>query len=642
MKNSFIKTRVLSLLLAVLVLGSMALPVAAAEEALPEAESTVAESLPDEEAPNTEAEAEAAPMAIGGEALALFVQGTTQEQASQAVGAWGAGIAEAFFTEAGRLAAIVQLPAGMDEDAGVLALAALPEVEAAQPNFAWQRGPEPGMAAEPPTQAALQTDEAPATLSNDTHVATQWYLDMIDVATAWQVADAVQNEKVRVAVIDGGVDWTHPDIAANLNRSLSADFSTGKKKALSRSDDHGTQMAGIIGAQSNNGAYFAGIASGSQNTAVELISLDVFGAKGQASTYALLLAINDAVAKKAAVVNLSLGSYGKKDTVAQAVMADAVAAGTVLVASAGNDATNAPTWPSDYNGVIGVIALDYTGAKANYSNYNASKFIAAPGGGAFPGYDDYTGYMWNIGKMSKGGTLGSTGTSPAAAVVSGVVALMKYVNPWLSPAQVRDILAQTATDLYTPGKDSQSGWGCVNAGAAVTLAAATPVQAQSITLNMKAKTLKKKGKTVKLKAAVLPEAAGIAVSWESSKPTVATVDENGKVTAKKKGTATITATTPNGKTAKCKVRVGGVPVSKVKLGQKKMTLQLGTYVKLAAEVSPANASNKKVAWATSNPLVATVNSKGKVTAITPGKAKITATTSDGGIKAVCTVTVKKG
>ncbi|MBQ8134948.1 MAG: Ig domain-containing protein, partial [Clostridia bacterium] len=150
-----------------------------------------------------------------------------------------------------------------------------------------------------------------------------------------------------------------------------------------------------------------------------------------------------------------------------------------------------------------------------------------------------------------------------------------------------------------------------------------------------------KGKTATLKATVNPtkNVTSKKVTWSSSKKSVATVNSSGKITAKKVGTTTITVKTANGKTAKCKVTVKNLP-SKVKLNKTKATIESDGTVTLKATVSPSNVTSKKVTWTSSNKKVATVNSKGKVTAKKPGTVTITAKTVNGKT-AKCKVTVKK-
>ena len=173
----------------------------------------------------------------------------------------------------------------------------------------------------------------------------------------------------------------------------------------------------------------------------------------------------------------------------------------------------------------------------------------------------------------------------------------------------------------------------------------TPVQAaakkanDSITLNKTVYTLKK-GKTVKLKAVLNKSAKKKGVEWKSSNPKVASVSKNGKVTAKKNGKTTITARIKGTKVkARSQITVG-MPISKIKLNQKSVSLKTGQKFTLKTTVSPKKASNKKVAYESSNSKVATVDKKGVIRAVSVGTAKIRVMAADGsGKKASCTVTV---
>ena len=147
-----------------------------------------------------------------------------------------------------------------------------------------------------------------------------------------------------------------------------------------------------------------------------------------------------------------------------------------------------------------------------------------------------------------------------------------------------------------------------------------------------------------LTATVAPaDATNQKVTWKSDKPEIATVDANGKVTGVKAGEATITVTTEDGgKTATCKVTVSetSVAVTGVTLNKTALTLNIGASETLSATVAPADATNKKVTWKSSDAAVATVDTNGKVTAVKAGEATITVTTEDGGKTATCKVTVK--
>lgn len=165
-------------------------------------------------------------------------------------------------------------------------------------------------------------------------------------------------------------------------------------------------------------------------------------------------------------------------------------------------------------------------------------------------------------------------------------------------------------------------------------------KAQKVTLNHSEYTLKK-GKSVKLKATVTPKnAKNKKVTFSSSNQKVATVDSKGKVKAKKNGTTKITAKVKGTKLkATCKIMVGQ-PVSKVSVSPKAVTLTEGESAKLKTTISPKKASNKKVTYISSDESVATVNTKGQITANKAGTAKITVTAKDGSKKkAVVAVTV---
>ena len=172
------------------------------------------------------------------------------------------------------------------------------------------------------------------------------------------------------------------------------------------------------------------------------------------------------------------------------------------------------------------------------------------------------------------------------------------------------------------------------------------VPVQSVTLN-KAKESLLKGNTITLVATINPSnATNKGVTWSSSNSSVAKVDQNGKVTAVGKGTATITVTTKDGaKKATCTIIVTEeskpvvIPVTSVALNKTKESLLESKTTTLTATINPSNATNKGVTWSSSNKSVATVDQSGKVTAVGKGTATITVTTKDGSKKATCTITV---
>ena len=149
------------------------------------------------------------------------------------------------------------------------------------------------------------------------------------------------------------------------------------------------------------------------------------------------------------------------------------------------------------------------------------------------------------------------------------------------------------------------------------------------------------GNTEKLNATVLPDNADDkSVTWKSSDENIAAVDSEGTVTGVGVGSATITVTTVDGaKTASCAVTVNPVVVTDVTLDKTEVTVEEGKVMKLVATVLPDNATDKTVAWSTSNPDVATVDHNGIVKGVAAGTATVTVTTNDGGKTASCAVTV---
>lgn len=171
------------------------------------------------------------------------------------------------------------------------------------------------------------------------------------------------------------------------------------------------------------------------------------------------------------------------------------------------------------------------------------------------------------------------------------------------------------------------------------------IDATSVMLNKNSLTLQKDGSET-LSAVVQPEnATDSSVRWSSSDTAVATVDENGRVTAVGKGNAVISATTVDGGfTAQCTVTVSEdtpevIAVENVSLDQKTLTVDIGESAKLTATVKPDNAANKKVTWSSNDEDVASVDANGRVTAISRGTATITVRTEDGNFAAQCKVTV---
>ena len=264
---------------------------------------------------------------------------------------------------------------------------------------------------------------------------------------AWAAATRPDQQTV-VAVLDTGVDAGHPDLAGRVAPGLDATGTTG-----SAADDngHGTMVAGLAGATTGNDEGIAGIASG-----VRILPVKVLDAEGYGWDSDIAEGVDWAVAQGADVVNLSLAGFGTT-TVLRDAIADARAAGVVVVAAMGNSAGGVLTYPAAYDGVIGVGATDDSGDTTNYSQFNDTTDLVAPGHRLLSTYGDgrLQGYAY------------ASGTSFATALVSGAAALLRSTHPTWGPDQVADRLTTTAVDSGRRGWDEQDGWGVLDLGAAL-------------------------------------------------------------------------------------------------------------------------------------------------------------------------------
>lgn len=245
-----------------------------------------------------------------------------------------------------------------------------------------------------------------------------------------------------------------------------------------------------------------------------------------------------------------------------------------------------------------------------------------------------------------GGIRGSVTLDKTKAIVGkgATLTLTAAINPsnagdksliWVSSDEKVAAVDQNGTVTGV-----KAGTADITVKAANDKSAVCKVTVSSVTLNAKTVPLQVKKSTAALKAAVSAKGDSVA-SWKSSNTKIVKVDSKGKLTATSKtGKATVTVTTKSGAKASCTVQVqkGKVTTKSISLSSKKMTLLKGKSATLAVTRNPISAT-EKITWTSSNKKVATVSSKGKVTAKKAGTATITAKTSNGK-KATCKVTVK--
>jgi subtilisin family serine protease len=326
---------------------------------------------------------------------------------------------------------------------------------------------------------------AAETIPDDPHyTGHQWNLLRIRAPEAW---DITTGDDLTIAIIDTGVDMDHPDLMGKLWTNADEmpgngldDDGNGKVDDIhgwhfyhlcsgiecfpfednNPQDDngHGSHVAGIASAETNNGIGIAGISWGAKLMPVKV--LDEYG-EGWYSD--IIKGIVYAVDNGAHIVNLSLGGENDSQALAEAV-GYAHARGALLVAATGNDG-GAVLYPAAYEEVLAVGATDEGDRRPSFSNHGPEVDVAAPG------VDIYSTWPWRESYWSR------SGTSMATAHVAGLAALVWSVRPDYTNDQVREVIERSADDVNSathPGWDPYLGWGRINAHQA--LLNATPHQ----------------------------------------------------------------------------------------------------------------------------------------------------------------------
>jgi subtilisin family serine protease len=332
-------------------------------------------------------------------------------------------------------------------------------VASAQPNYVYalqqDRAKPDAAEAQTPVAAATAAEPAPSTAALPTAAPAtlrirqpQYIVGKLGLDDAHRLA---RGERVRVAVIDSGADASHPELQGVVAGSFDA---LGQEPAPHA---HGTAMAAAIAAQ----AQLQGVAPAARLLAARAFSGKAGPASASGTTFHILAAFDWAVAEGARVVNLSFA--GPQDRLLSRTLAAARTKGVVSIAAAGNGgARAAPLYPGADPNVIAVTATDADDrpfAQANSGSYVA---VAAPG-------------VDVLAAEPQGRYAFSSGTSIAAAHVSGLVALILEKRPDLDIDGVRKLLMDSSVDLGARGRDPVFGAGRVDAPAA--LARAVPVTA---------------------------------------------------------------------------------------------------------------------------------------------------------------------
>ena len=303
----------------------------------------------------------------------------------------------------------------------------------------------------------------PIAAPNDPRYAEQWSLSNIAVAGAWDVTTG--DATTILAIVDSGVDLTHPDLSPQLwsnpgevaGNSIDDDANgynddvhgwnfVSNNANVADDNGHGTLVSGIAAAATNNNEGISGICRN-----CKIMPVKVMQASGIANYSDIAAGIHYAVNKGARVVNLSLGGYADSQLLRDVVEV-AAAQDVVLVGGVGNGNVDTPFYPAAYDDVLAVASVGEDDVKSFTTNFGDRVDVSAPGE--------------DILSTALGGSYTtSSGTSIAAPFSAGVAGLVISENPAWSASLVRQQIIQTSDNVNTknPGYGGKLGSGRINA-----------------------------------------------------------------------------------------------------------------------------------------------------------------------------------
>lgn len=289
---------------------------------------------------------------------------------------------------------------------------------------------------------------------SDAYFSTQWGMTKVQAPEAWDVTTG--QSTIRIAILDTGVDQDHEDLSSKI--VINKNFTTS-----STVDDlygHGTHVAGIAAAGTNNGLGVAGLGYD-----CVIMNVKVLDDNGSGYYSWIASGITWAADNGAKVISMSLGGSSGSSTLQSAVNY-AWGKGAVIVAAAGNSGSAAPVYPAYYSNCIAVAATDRNDAKASFSTYGSWVDVAAPGVSIFstlPNHSNKIGSL-NYGSLS--------GTSMATPHVAGLAGLVWATSYGISNTNVRNRIESTCDVIAGTGSYWQ--YGRINAFRAVAPPDSTP------------------------------------------------------------------------------------------------------------------------------------------------------------------------
>ena len=299
--------------------------------------------------------------------------------------------------------------------------------------------------------------------ANNTGSSGQWGLHKIRAQQAWDISTG--SSSIKVAIVDDAVQTTHPDLNDACIAGRDVADNDNDPNPPNNTFDHGTHVAGIVGAETNNGTGIASIGFGVSIIPVKSTNDAEFITDGYEG-------VVWAIDNDADVINMSWGGSGGSQT-GQNIMNSGNNAGVVLVAASGNDDVSTTFYPAGFNHVISVASTSSSDAKSSFSNYGSWIDISAPGS-SIRSTVPTTGYS------------SKSGTSMASPLVAGLCGLMLSANPVLTPQEVLECLQLTADNINSQNANyiGQLGGGRINAEAALECASASALAFDAGVINI--------------------------------------------------------------------------------------------------------------------------------------------------------------
>ena len=290
----------------------------------------------------------------------------------------------------------------------------------------------------------------------------------MNTSNAWSITQG--SSTIKILIFETGIQQNHPDI----NQLVGRDFTTSVVNGIAGGepsnscDNHGTAVAGCVTGTINNSIGTVGVAPNCKVISAKVgVSITPCNGSWQGQTSWTVNAINWGIANGVRVTNNS-NDYGTVSTAMATAYTAARNAGVVNFASSGNSGNTTIGFPASTSSVNAVGASSRNGQKASFSSYGSKiAFVAA-------GQSIYTTDRTGTSGYGSGDYTTIDGTSFSSPYAAGVAALILSANPSLSAAQVETIMKTTCKDMGTVGFDTLTGWGMLNAEAAVIAASPLP------------------------------------------------------------------------------------------------------------------------------------------------------------------------